>query len=346
MNRKELKSKAKINLKKHYLLFIFICAVASFIGTEFASSMTITREVGGVEKIVTNKDVINEEITQKDIETAKIEAKQQEKKLKEENDSKVLGRTRGVFSLIRNGIDSGSFIISIVETISSISTSPNAAIIILILISFMVFFLVWFYIVNTYKVIMRRLFMEGRIYKKVPIQRFLYLFRIKKMTKASWTIFVETFYLALWNLTIIGGIIKSYSYFLVPFIVAENPDMKANDAITLSRKMMNGHKWECFKLEISFILWETLGLVTAGMSNIFYLNAYKIATYSEYYTKLRELSKENEIENTDLLNDKYLYEKASNETINEKYSDIIKITKKDIKKIPKKKGIEGFINNY
>ena len=57
----------------------------------------------------------------------------------------------------------------------------------------------------------------------------------------------------LWSLTIIGGFIKYYSYYLVPFIVAENPGIKGCEAITLSRKMMNGHKWEAFVFDLSYI---------------------------------------------------------------------------------------------
>ena len=50
----------------------------------------------------------------------------------------------------------------------------------------------------------------------------------------------------LWSLTIVGGIIKHYSYILVPYIAAENSDVKAREAITLSRKMMHGHKMGVF----------------------------------------------------------------------------------------------------
>ena len=61
---------------------------------------------------------------------------------------------------------------------------------------------------------------------------------------------VKYIYEFLWSLTVIGGIIKRYSYYMVPYIVAENPDISAKNAIRLSRKMMNGHKWECFVFEL------------------------------------------------------------------------------------------------
>ena len=65
-------------------------------------------------------------------------------------------------------------------------------------------------------------------------------------------------YYTLWCVTIVGIAVKRYSYYLVPYIAAENPSMKANEAITLSRKMMAGHKWECFVFELSFIGWQIL----------------------------------------------------------------------------------------
>ena len=63
----------------------------------------------------------------------------------------------------------------------------------------------------------------------------------------------------LYNFT--GGIIKKYSYYLVPYIVAENPDISALKAIKLSRNMMKGYKWKCFLYEMSFIRWDILILI-------------------------------------------------------------------------------------
>ena len=64
---------------------------------------------------------------------------------------------------------------------------------------------------------------------------------------------------ALWALLfIIPGIIKSYSYAMTPFILAENPHMNALDAITRSRQVMDGNKWRLFCLQFSFIGWALL----------------------------------------------------------------------------------------
>ncbi len=71
--------------------------------------------------------------------------------------------------------------------------------------------------------------------------------------------FLTGLYIGLWSLLlVIPGIVKSYSYAMTPFILSENPEMSANDAITASREMMDGHKWALFCLYFSFIGWNLL----------------------------------------------------------------------------------------
>ena len=69
-------------------------------------------------------------------------------------------------------------------------------------------------------------------------------------------------YTFLWSLLfVIPGIIKSYSYSMTPFIMAENPGMKVDAAITESRRIMDGNKWRLFCLNFSFIGWQLLCLI-------------------------------------------------------------------------------------
>lgn len=66
-------------------------------------------------------------------------------------------------------------------------------------------------------------------------------------------------YILLWSLLfIIPGIIKTYSYAMTPYILAEHPEMTANQAITESRRIMSGNKWRLFCLRFSFIGWMFL----------------------------------------------------------------------------------------
>lgn len=102
------------------------------------------------------------------------------------------------------------------------------------------------------------------------------------------TILLRDVFLFLWSLLfVIPAIVKTYSYRMVPYIVAENPDMKATDAITLSRNMMKGHKWNAFVLDLSFIGWYLLSCLTLGLLAFFYVSPYHYATNAELYGALK-----------------------------------------------------------
>ena len=96
--------------------------------------------------------------------------------------------------------------------------------------------------------------------------------------------FLKNLFLILWGLLfIIPGIIKAYSYRMVPYILKEHPELSGTQAITLSRKMMNGHKWDAFVLDLSFLGWILLSVLTVGILTIFYVGPYINATDAELY---------------------------------------------------------------
>ncbi len=93
----------------------------------------------------------------------------------------------------------------------------------------------------------------------------------------------------LWSLLFwIPGIIKSFSYAMAPYILADCPNVKAKDALKLSMRIMKGHKWEFFVLELSFIGWAILGGLTMGILNIFYVDPYMNSSLATYYLEVRE----------------------------------------------------------
>ena len=96
-------------------------------------------------------------------------------------------------------------------------------------------------------------------------------------------LFLRNLYVFLWTLLlIIPGIIKSFSYAMTPFIMAENPDLTAQEAITLSKERMDGHKGELFWLGLTFFGWSLLATLTGGIGYIF-LNPYMNAAYAAFY---------------------------------------------------------------
>lgn len=100
------------------------------------------------------------------------------------------------------------------------------------------------------------------------------------------TLFLTGLYTVLWTLLfIIPGIIKSYEYRMVPYILAEKPNLSANEVISRSRDITRGHKIDIFVLDLSFIGWYLIGVLLCGIGVIF-VAPYKEATEARLYNIL------------------------------------------------------------
>ena len=96
-----------------------------------------------------------------------------------------------------------------------------------------------------------------------------------------------TIYIIGWTLLlIIPGIIKSFSYAMTPFILADKPELSADEAIVLSMKMMDGHKLDLFILYLSFIGWGLLCILTVGIG-FFWLIPYQNTTTAAFYEDVK-----------------------------------------------------------
>ena len=110
----------------------------------------------------------------------------------------------------------------------------------------------------------------------------------KNYKNAVKTAFFKDLFIWLWSLLfVIPGIIKAYEYRLVPYIFAENPDMKYSDILAESSKLMKGNKWKTFVLDLSFIGWELLSLCTCGLLSVFYVDPYKLQTDAALYEAIK-----------------------------------------------------------
>jgi len=100
--------------------------------------------------------------------------------------------------------------------------------------------------------------------------------------------FLRGLYTALWTLLlIIPGIVKGLSYAMTPYIMAEEPDLSASEAIQKSMLMMDGHKLDLFLLHLSFIGWGILAALTANIGNLV-LNPYRNAAETAFYRELKQ----------------------------------------------------------
>lgn len=107
-------------------------------------------------------------------------------------------------------------------------------------------------------------------------------------TKVLSTMLLMNVYIYLWTcLLFVPGIIKSYSYAMTSYILAENPNIGADEAICESMKMMKGHKMDLFLLDFSFFGWMLLAGLTCGVG-LLWLTPYMNSARAAFYLDLKE----------------------------------------------------------
>lgn len=148
-------------------------------------------------------------------------------------------------------------------------------------------------VMNPLEIGIRRYFMED-LYAPCELDRLTYGFRVNYVNGVV-IMLLRTVYIILWSLLlVIPGIIKTYEYRMIPYLLAENPDLTREEAFALSKQMMTGEKWNAFVLDLSFIGWAILSLFTLGLVGIFYGNPYKGLTDAALYMALREKLQQNQ----------------------------------------------------
>ena len=132
-----------------------------------------------------------------------------------------------------------------------------------------------------------RFFLEHRVFGS-RFNRLFWAFKDGRYLKSIKTLFIMELKIFLWSLLfIIPGVIKSYQYFMVPYILAENPNIETKRALELSKEMTKDEKFNIFLLQLSFIGWMLLCAFTCGIGYIF-LSPYMEATFAELYQVMRE----------------------------------------------------------
>lgn len=122
-------------------------------------------------------------------------------------------------------------------------------------------------------------------------------FRGGRYTRVFCAIFLVNLFTFLWALLlIIPGIMKAFSYALTPYIIMDEPELTARQAITRSCEIMEGRRWKLFCLYLSFIGWGILSLLTFGIGFL-WLVPYMNASIAAFYEDARaEYEAENSIE--------------------------------------------------
>ncbi len=337
-DRKEIRKRARQLVKKQYALLVVLCALSIFFGTEFTNvkvnsqimydavrgQVTVMDTMGStVDRVMDAKildDYINDYIA-----SGNEKAAERLKALQEsESANSILGRRKGMFAAMMNNINSGKLAATLGMALHSVIHSGRVTAALMIIISTLFTALIYIFIRHLYRAVLRRMILEGRTCRLVPLSHFFFLKAVKRWNRTAMTLLYATLCEWLWSLTIAGGFIKHYSYFAVPFIAAENPDVSPKEALQLSRRMMDGHKWDCFLLGLSFLGWRLLGFLSFGVTEVLWSVPYRMAAYTEYYVNLREMAKSQAIPGSELMNDEYLYAPAPEEELRKGYADIVR----------------------
>ena len=321
-------------LRGHYFLLMFLTLVMIVFGTEYNFSISGLGDYGFLdeEDEAGGEDVGNMftrnsvflDVSSGNYEKGEADAEVLSSRLQEQfASSNALGFSNGVLASLIDGYASGKLYVTMGQAIYTMTKSDRAVSVILTLVVFLWFAAIFIFLKNVYSAVLRRIYLQARVYKKVHFTDTLYFAQVRKWLRASMTMFLMHTYQVLWSLTIIGGIIKNYSYKAVPYIVAENPAIGPNEAVTLSRRMMDGHKWELFKFQITMIGWWLLSFVTFGISDLFYGVAYRLACETEFYARVRRDAIDRGVEGVQALNDPYLFEPADKIVLYETYFNVV-----------------------
>ena len=142
------------------------------------------------------------------------------------------------------------------------------------------------FVANPLEVGIRRFFTQN-LNQPAGVKEITYAFD-KNYKNIAKTMFYRDLYTFLWSLLfIIPGVVKAYEYRMIPYLLAENPEMSKEEAFAISKQMMDGQKWRTFVLDLSFFGWILLSGFTCGILAIFYVNPYVFSTQSALYERLR-----------------------------------------------------------
>lgn len=308
MNRKTLKKQALTCFKRNYLKVILVVFIVNFLvngGYQFTTFISNN---------INNNSVINSKIVDNGYKISKTITNGNSKSNYEiVNDlvdtiSKkvsVGGHSSGVIGSLFNQITkSNSIVIGSLSAINLYLLNNKINIIYISLIGIIIIMFLKIFILDVFKIGYIRFFLEQRRYN-TNITKILFPFSVRKNFSLGIKIFIKDIYQFLWNLTIIGGIIKHYEYYMFNYCLAENPNINRHDAFILSKQLMDGYKFEMLKLDLSFIGWNILNILTLGFLDILFLDGYKACVKAEVYISIRN-KKINELSHKELLNDKLL----------------------------------------
>lgn len=305
-SRKQLKANARQTIRSNKMTIIIVCFIISLIAGDYSS--TTTNFQSTQEGLYSHQPPTLSDTVGGTIGNILGDGTSFLSGLEGLEDMFTLrGATQGaIATIINNSGESNSVVIGILNSINIYVFDNKIVEASIVLLAALIAMLFGIFVKNLLIVGQCRFFLEIKNYSNTEISKILFAFRVKKTFNIVYIMFFRSLYSFLWAFTIIGGVIKHYSYRMIPYILAENPEISCKNAFSLSKQMMKGNKWNAFKLDASFLLWNALSVLTLGILGIVYVKPLIGATNSELYFALRSDAIKANIPLSTYLNDKYL----------------------------------------
>jgi len=302
--RKELKDRAKQILKANYLMVVVVVLILGFVGgisgfswngsstisykdsgellTEFSKARTVEDYIKAIQKVRDKRgtsffDRINSELEDDqslfndDFDTESFESEED---------------MNAGFDDIIGSADSSSG--SNYTDLSRIASGLLGIVIIAGFIGIIIGFAVRAFLINPIIVGCKKWVLKNRT-EKPDLSEVISVFGAPGYMNVVKVMFLRDLYIFGWTLLLfIPGIIKSYEYRMIPYLLAENEMMSSEEAFGITKNLMTGDKWRAFVLDWSFILWGLLCSIPGigWLVRIAWVQPYVELTSTEFYVQL------------------------------------------------------------
>ena len=290
--RKDVKKRGHEGFKKNYWKAVLVAIILSIVAGSSGGFSGGTS--GGFSNVFNNHHI--EETTDNDKEAEKLAEEAMKEAEKDNESSKESDKEKDddTFSFTIDSQDPEGSVNELSDKLADMDDKDSTAFIVIFLVVLSVVFVVIFVLValmdiflyNPLQLGCNRFFFKN-LDESAGISNVVYAFdhNYKNLVK---NLFYRDMYVVLWSLLfVIPGIIKSYEYRMIPYLLAENPDMTKEEVFAESKSLMKGNKWKAFVLDLSFIGWYILSIFTCGILSIFYVNPYKCSTDAALYEALK-----------------------------------------------------------
>lgn len=298
-NREELKRRSRASLKCNYWRAVAVCFIVVFFSTAFTTSTRFITRYNAEDKISNNI------IEVMGVQSTAVSVTKLFRDIRAEDPHTISSiiDSDTIIQVADATFDPNSAFVNGVKITDHMITDGFSISVFFLIIGFILKIIYNIFFTGAIFVGERRFFLENASFSSTNIERVLFIFRFRHFVHPALVMLIRWIKVHLWALTIVGGFVKRYEYIMVPYIVAENPEITTKDAFALSKKMMMEKKWDVFILDISFIGWHILNIFTAGVLNVFFVNPYKLGTFAALYLDIRQECLESEPELKTLFTD-------------------------------------------